>query len=120
MRQAEVVADVLDGFVHSWGLPVAIGVAVLAIAMVGAWVYELHVVKHGRPGGTSMGDAMGNIVDVFDPGQARANRDLKEQRNVGPVSKVPERDPDDPINLTLGPDGEPKSVRIRRGPTAPS
>jgi hypothetical protein len=114
------MADAFDTFVHSWALPVSIGVVVLLVALVGAWVYELHVAKHGRPGGTSMGDAMGNIIDVFDPGQARANRDLKEQRNVGPVSKTPERDPDDPIQLTLGPDGEPQAVRIRRGPTAQS
>jgi hypothetical protein len=92
----------------------AIVIMVLLAVGLAIWRYELHVVKHGRPGGTSIGDAIGNVIDVFDPGQTRASRDLKDQRNVGPVRKTPERDRDDPIQLNLDPDGNPTWVRIRR------
>ena len=70
--------------------------------------------RNGRGGVTSLGDGLGNLIDVFDPGQARASRDLKDQQHVGPVTPTPDPDPDDPIRLELGPDGEPTRVRIRR------
>ncbi|RNL65137.1 hypothetical protein EFK50_03980 [Nocardioides marmoriginsengisoli] len=87
---------------------------ILLACVVAVWVFQRGLARDARPRTSSMGDAFGNLIDVFDPAQARASRDLKDQQNVGPVSKVPERDPDDPIQLTLGPDGNPRAVRIRR------
>jgi hypothetical protein len=104
----------LGDLMRNGGETVVIVIALLVVTSFAVWRFERSVERHGRPGGSSMGDAFGNLIDVFDPAQARASRDLKEQQNVGPVSKTPERDPDDPIQITLGPDGEPRSVRIRR------
>ena len=65
----------------------------------------------GRHGLGSVGDAFGNFIDVFDPGQARAQRDLKHEEHKGPVTPSPD---DDPVRLVNGPDGRPRSVRVRR------
>lgn len=70
--------------------------------------------KDGPRVSASMGDGLGNLIDVFDPGNARAQRDLKEQRNVGPVTPTPDPDPEDPIRLELGPDGSPARITLRR------
>jgi hypothetical protein len=75
----------------------------------------------GRPGGReglgSIGDALGNLIDVFDPAQARAQRDLKHEEHRGPVTPSPDEN-DDPLRLVTGPDGRPRAVRIRRrGPS---
>jgi hypothetical protein len=66
----------------------------------------------GRQGLGSFGDAFGNFIDVFDPGQARAQRDLKHEEHKGPVTPSP--DDDDPVRLVHGPDGRPRAVRIKR------
>jgi hypothetical protein len=87
---------------------------IMVLAVLAVWLFQRSVERDDSFRTSSLGDGLGNLIDVFDPGQGRASRDLKEQQNVGPVSKVPERDPDDPIQLTLGPDGNPRSVRIRR------
>lgn len=68
----------------------------------------------GRKGVGSVGDALGNFIDVFDPGQARAQRDLKHEEHRGPVTPSPDDDDDDPIRLVQGPDGRPRAVRIKR------
>ena len=70
----------------------------------------------GRSGPGSVGDALGNFIDVFDPGQARAQRDLKHEEHRGPVTPSPD-DEDDPVRLVSGPDGRPRAVRIRRSVT---
>ncbi len=67
----------------------------------------------GRDGMGMVGDALGNFIDVFDPGQARAQRDLKHEEHKGPVTPSPDDD-DDPVRLVNGPDGRPRAVRIRR------
>jgi hypothetical protein len=67
----------------------------------------------GREGLGSVSDALGNLIDVFDPGQARAQRDLKHEEHKGPVTPSPD-DGDDPVRLVTGPDGRPRAVRIRR------
>jgi hypothetical protein len=98
------------------------GAAVIVLAIAGillataiaVWLFQRSLARDDSVRTSSMGDAFGTMIDVFDPGQARAHRDLKEQQNVGPVTKTPERDPDDPIQIALGADGMPKSVRIRR------
>ena len=46
--------------------------------------------KPGGGGGTA--DAMGNFIDVFDPGQARADRDLQSHKNMGEVLPSPDDD----------------------------
>ena len=69
----------------------------------------------GRQGLGSVGDALGNFIDVFDPGQARAQRDLKHEEHKGPVTPSPDDD-DDPVRLVHGPDGRPRAVRIKRPP----
>ncbi|HEX4189660.1 MAG TPA: hypothetical protein VHZ06_01590 [Marmoricola sp.] len=81
---------------------------------IAVWVFQRGLDGEDSIRTSSMGDGLGNLIDVFDPGQGRANRDLKEQQNVGPVTPTPDPDPDDPIRLKLGPDGSPASVRIRR------
>ena len=58
--------------------------------------------KDGPRVTASIGDGLGNLIDVFDPGNARAARDLKEQRNVGPVTPTPDPDPVPP-----GPEPDP-------------
>ena len=67
----------------------------------------------GRQGLGSVGDAFGNFIDVFDPGQARAQRDLRHEEHKGPVTPSPDDD-DDPVHLVHGPDGRPRAVRIKR------
>lgn len=90
-------------------------VAVLTLLTVLAvWSLQRGAGRDGARRGGSIGDAMGNFIDVFDPAQSRAARDLQEQRHTGPVTPVPDPDPDDPVRLVLGPDGEPRSVTIRR------
>jgi hypothetical protein len=69
-----------------------------------------------RAGGGAA-DAFGNFIDVFDPGRARADRDLKDQNNAGPVTRSPDDDEErDGIRLIRNPDGSPRAVRVRRGP----
>lgn len=89
-----------------------IGLVLLGAVAVG--LGQRMIRGDGTRTSAAIGDGLGNLIDVFDPAQARASRDLKEQQNVGPVTPTPDPDPDDPIRLTLGPDGSPASVRIRR------
>jgi len=67
----------------------------------------------GRDGLGAIGDALGNLIDVFDPGEARAKREHKHQQHKGPVTPSPD-DGDDPVRLVTGPDGRPRAVRIKR------
>lgn len=66
-----------------------------------------------RTTSTVMGDALGNFTDVFDPGNARAARDLKDHHNAGPVTRTPDDEDDDPVRLVKGPDGRPTGIRLR-------
>jgi hypothetical protein len=68
----------------------------------------------GRQGLGTVGDAFGNFIDVFDPGQARAQRDLRHEEHKGPVTPSPDGDDDDPVRLVTGSDGRPLAVRVRR------
>jgi hypothetical protein len=63
-----------------------------------------------------MADALGNMIDVFNPAQARADRDLKQHFNAGTVTRSPDDDDDDPIRLIRNPDGSPRVARVRRKP----
>ena len=92
----------------------------IAVAMVLVTTYVIVRFQRSmdRPGGREglggIGDAFGNFIDVFDPGQSRAQRDLKHEEHKGPVTPSP--DDDDPVRLVNGPDGRPRSVRVRRPP----
>lgn len=91
-------------------------VAAMVVATVAAVWWQQRA--FGRPGGrkasTALGDGFGNLIDVFEPGQARAARDLQHEQHKGPVTPTPDPDPDDPVELLLGPGGVPRGVRIRR------
>ena len=89
-----------------------IGLIVLTAVAIGLMQRSFR--KEGARATSSIGDGLGNLIDVFDPAGARASRDLKEQRNVGPVTPTPDPDPNDPIRLELGPDGSPARVTLRR------
>jgi hypothetical protein len=67
----------------------------------------------GRRGLGGVGDAFGNFIDVFDPGQSRAQRDLEHEAHKGPVTPSPDDD-DGPVTLVNGPDGTPRAARVRR------
>jgi hypothetical protein len=96
-------------------LLVMVGAGVAAMLLTAAAVVRMWR-GSGKPGGRdglgSIGDAFGNFIDVFDPGQARAQRDLKHQQHQGPVTPSPD-DENDPVRLLNGPDGRPRAVRIR-------
>ena len=68
----------------------------------------------GRDGLGSIGDAFGNLSDVFDPAQARSARELKQHHDAGPVTRTPDGEDDDPIRGVLHPDGTRRAVRLRR------
>ena len=93
----------------------------IAVAMVLVTTYVIVRFQRSldRPGGReglgAVGDAFGNFIDVFDPGQSRAQRDLKHEEHKGPVTPSPD-DNDDPVRLVTGPDGRPSGVRVRRPP----
>lgn len=93
------------------GLAFAVS-GVLVVGLLTAAVRTLR--RSDRPGGSAMGDGLGNFIDVFDPGQARAARDLRQHHDAGPVSRIPDDDDDAPIRLLRNPDGSPRAVRIRR------
>jgi len=91
---------------------VVFGVAVVVV--LGLIIAACHkALRSSRRGVSSgIGDGLGNFIDVFDPGNARAARDLEEQDNVGHV--VPSPDGDDPpygVDLKAG------RVTIRRSVT---
>jgi hypothetical protein len=98
------------------GAGVFLGVgAMVMLTWLGVWLHQRGLGKDGaRRTSTSLGDGFGNLIDVFDPAQARASRDLKDQQHQGPVTPTPDRDPDDPIQMELGPGGVPHRVRIRK------
>lgn len=95
------------------GVLATAGIGLLAVGillpLMAAWFRS----DSARGGSGSLADALGNFIDVFDPGNARAARDLKDHENVGPVTPTPD-DEDDPVRLVRGPDGRPRAVRIRR------
>jgi hypothetical protein len=91
---------------------VVLGMVVLTVLAV--WLTQRDLRKNGYAAATSLGDGFGNLIDVFDPAQARASRDVREQRNVGPVTPTPDLDRDDPVVIERGPDGMPARARIRR------
>ena len=77
-----------------------VGVSVLLIVLV---MVGHRMVRDPGPGSAGGADAFGALLDVFNPAAARANQDLKDHENVGPVTPVPEdEDPRSRIDLTRG------------------
>lgn len=70
------------------------------------------IVTADRSTGRGASDALGNFIDVFDPGQARADRYLKQKQNQGQV--VPSPDDEDPPMMI---DTVRMRVRVRRPPS---
>jgi hypothetical protein len=73
--------------------------------------------RQGGSGSSGTADAFGSFIDVFDPGQARATREIKRHHDAGPVSRTPDDQDDDPVKLIRNPDGTPRAVRVRRSRT---
>jgi len=89
---------------------VAAGVLVLGLVV---WAgTRIVTADRSKSGGAS--DALGNFIDVFDPGQARADRYLKQKQNQGQV--VPSPDDEDPP-MTI--DAARMRVTIRKPPSGP-
>jgi hypothetical protein len=85
------------------------------LAAFGLTVWAGHRALRSADGShAGVADAFGNFIDVFDPARARADRDLKQHFNAGPVTRTPDDDDDDRLRLIRNPDGSPRAVRIRR------
>ena len=86
------------------------------LVVLGLVVWAGHRMLTERRSGVSSGagGALGNFIDVFDPGQARADRYLKQKQNQGQV--VPSPDDEDPP-MTI--DAAPMRVTIRKPPSGP-
>ena len=69
------------------------------------------MVRKAGEGGSFMGDALGNFIDVFDPARARADCDLDSKEHEGDAAPSPDDD-DRPVvvDLLRG------TARIRRTP----
>lgn len=92
---------------------VTVGVVMVVGTVVGLVLFQRSLDKPGgRAGLGGIGDAFGNLVDVFDPGQARSAREIKRELDAGPVTRAPDDEDDDPLRLVTGPDGRPRAVRI--------
>lgn len=92
-----------------------IGVGVLAVTAVLVIAFQRSLDRPGgRKGLGAIHDAFGNAIDVFDPGQARADRELRRHHDAGPVSRIPDEEDDDPIVILTNPDGRPRAARVRR------
>jgi hypothetical protein len=90
------------------------GVVILPVTAVAIVRYQRSLDRPGgREGLGQVGDMFGGVIDVFNPAAGRARDALKELEHAGPVTPTPD-DNDDPVRLVLGPDGQPRAVRIRR------
>jgi hypothetical protein len=94
--------------------PVVGGVVILGVTGVLVYVYQRGLEKPGgRDGLGATGDMFGNLIEVFNPGHARARDALKEIEHAGPVTPTPDTD-DDPVRLLTHADGTPRAIRVRR------
>jgi hypothetical protein len=92
-------------------LTVVFTVAFLVVGALVVWVSHRTLMAGGGSGG-GFSDALGNFIDVFDPGKSRVDDDLKSQKHQGPMLPSPDED-DRPVRIVAGPDGRPAAVRIR-------
>jgi hypothetical protein len=93
---------------------VVIGVVILVVTGVVIYLYQRSLDKPGgRDGLGQVGDMFGGMIEVFNPGEARARDALKEIEHSGPVAPTSDES-EDPIRLVKNPDGTPRAIRIRR------
>jgi hypothetical protein len=93
---------------------VVVGVAILVATGVVIYLYQRSLDRPGgRDGLGQVGDMFGGMIEVFNPGEARARDALKEIEHSGPVVPTPDES-EDPIRLVKNPDGTPRAIRIRR------
>ncbi|MFN8190436.1 MAG: hypothetical protein U0R78_08340 [Nocardioidaceae bacterium] len=97
-------------------LGIGILVAAVLVPLLSGWLRSPGA-RAGASSGTA--DALGSFIDVFDPARARADRDLQEHHNAGPVTRTPD-DEDDPVRLIPGPDGHPRAIAIRKSSADPA
>jgi len=92
---------------------IAIGVMV-PVAVVALVIWSGHrMLRDGSGGGGAMSDGLGNFIDVFDPGRARADRELEAEKHSGPVIPSPDDDKDLAVQLDLNSG----TAHVRRRPT---
>lgn len=96
-------------------LTVALVLAAVLLAGLGfAWVVWMgtRMVAHPDPAATSVGDAFGAGLAIFDPGKARADDDLASRKHQSEV--IPTPDEEDRPAWTV--DLRRNQVRIPRSP----
>lgn len=83
---------------------VVFGVVLVLVVVLGLLVAAGNkLLRSSRRGVSSgLGDGLGSFIDVFDPGNARAARDLKEQDNIGQVVPSPDGDQPHEVDLHTG------------------
>lgn len=96
------------------GALVVAAVGLLVVAVV-AWAGHRMLTSPGTRS-TGMRDALGNFIDVFDPAQSRADRDLQSDKNRGTVAPSP--DGDEPVGVVV--DLTRNLARVPRHPAIPS
>jgi hypothetical protein len=90
------------------------GSAVLVVTGVVIYLYQRSLEKPGgREGLGQVGDMLGGMIDVLEPGHGRARDALREIEHSGPVTPTPD-DSDDPIRMLTNPDGTPRAIHLRR------
>lgn len=88
---------------------------VLALLVVAVSLYQRSLSRPGGWAGTGgFADAFGNLIDVFDPAQARADREKAHERHRGTVAPSPDDDLDRPVIIETNPDGTLRRARLRR------
>ncbi len=93
-------------------IQLGVGIVMVLGTVVGLVLFQRSLDSPGgRDGLGAIGDAFGNLIDVYDPGQARAAREIKRELDAGPVTRAPDDD-DDPLWSVIGPDGRPRTVRL--------
>lgn len=89
-------------------------VALLVVGLV-LWAGHRMLTSPGSRS-TGMRDGLGNFIDVFDPAQSRADRDVQSDKNRKAVAPSP--DPDDPTRIVV--DLTINRARVPRPPESPS
>ncbi|MEZ5092176.1 hypothetical protein [Nocardioides sp.] len=96
-------------------IQVVIALGILATTAVALIVFQRQLDRPGgRRGLGAIHDGLGNTIDVFNPGHARADRELRRHHDAGPVSRIPDDEDDDPLVILTHPDGSPRAARFRR------
>ena len=113
LESAYVVPD--DGRMGEIATTLVAGVVILVVTGAAIYFYQRSLDRPGgRDGLGQVGDMFGGLIEVFNPGEARAKEALREMEHSGPVTPTPDDEDDDPIRLLTHPDGTPRAIRIRR------